>query len=205
MLKYAPTKSARRGLFIAAVVFFVGVSCTAEDSAAVASGESTGKIEFAVGARMRTFNVLDASCERAQRGGESYLNIVVPAAFKTKINGEIQRPNILTAQLPNSFHQTGAQDDGSHPSKIGFGPEETRYGASASALHVGYDGEVYSMIQIIAQSARNGADYQCRASRDGAQIELVCNDALVFPWRNPGVVPNGSFRARFRCVAASKE
>src|SRR5690349_9305026 len=97
--------------------------------------------------------------------------------------------------MPHSARKK--KEVGEAVAEMHFVRAQPRYGASASALNADFDGEVYPMIQIIAQSAQNMVDYQCRASRDGERIELICNDARVFPWNNPGDMPGGAFRAQF--------
>ncbi|AWV90623.1 hypothetical protein [Bradymonas sediminis] len=200
-LKSTPGRGACRALFIAALAASAG-ACSTEAPSVEPTGVSTGTMDFAVGARMRSFELMDATCEPVTRAGETTLHIVVPAAFDLSTEAQAEQSHILTAQLPLEFQPgDGSSALGPVP-EMTFGPEDARYGASASAISVDFDGEVYPMIQVIAQSARHMVDYQCRASRQGAQIELVCNDALVFPWRNPGAVPEGSFRAKFRCAPA---
>jgi|GEM_PF-5406638 len=196
LLSYASQTRVLRALLIAALALGLAGACTAEKSAGVPSGQASGTLEFAVGPRAKSFEVADASCEAVTRGDDAYLQIVVPAAFS--VSESANPPNILSAQLPLAFGEVGEAVAEMH-----FGRTQPRYGASASALNADFDGEVYPMIQIIAQSAQNMVDYQCRASRDGARIELICNDALVFPWHNPGDLPGGSFRAQFQCAQPS--
>ena len=196
LLPYAPRRRAPGALLIAALAVCAGSACTAEKTAAVPSGEASGTLEFAVGPRAKSFDVADASCEAVTRGDATYLQVIVPATFAA--SERVAPPNILSAQLPLAFGEVGGSVD-----EIYFDRAESRFGASASALNADFDGEVYAMIQIIAQSARNMVDYQCRASREGARIELICNDALVFPWHGVGEVPGGSFRAQFQCANPS--
>lgn len=182
-----------RALLVGALAAGLAGGCAAERARPVPSGAASGTLEFAVGPRAKSFEVGDASCEAVGRGEDAYLQVVVPAAFT--VSKLAEPPNILSAQLPLEFGQVGGA-----LAEVHFGRAQPRYGASASALNADFDGEVYPMIQVIAQSAQNMVDYQCRASRDGAQIELICNDALVFPWHLPGDVPGGAFRAQFQCA-----
>jgi hypothetical protein len=191
-----------RWVVLCAAIGFVacasGLGCSGEEPTSVARGEASGRLEFAVGGEVRTFELADATCEPAERGSARYLNVIVPAAFATKVNGRLKQPALLTAQLPiDLLHadRPGAETR--------FGREQRVFGGAAAAFNIEYDGKTYKMLQIIARTARDATDFQCRVSRKGEQIVLSCNDALVFPWLIAGDVPNGSFRATFRCADAS--
>lgn len=149
-----------------------------------------GSIDIAVGDDVRTFGLHQAKCEVVDAGGVRFLNVVAPAANIHIVDGVRTRPNLLTARLPADLGQDEAT----------FGPDDAHWGAIASVAGAEYDGEEYPLLQIIAQTARDGAPgYECRASRDGAEISVVCNGGKVFPWSAPGLVPSGSFKATVNC------
>jgi hypothetical protein len=150
----------------------------------------TGRIDIAVGDEVRAFGLNKAECEVVDAGGVRVLSIVAPAAEIHTIEGVRTRPDLLTAHLPADL---GRQE-------VTFEPSDTSLGAIATVAGAEYNGDEYPLLQIIAQSVRDGADgYECRASRTADEISVVCNGAKVFPWAAPGIVPNGSFKARVHC------
>jgi hypothetical protein len=185
---------------VGGLLLFAACSTDTPDAAhdpATAPATLSGSIDIAVGGDVRAFGLQKATCEVVDAGGVRVLNVFAPAAGVHTVDGVRTRPNLLTARLPADL---GSQEHS-------FGPTEVSYGAIASVAGAEYADEAYPLLQIIAHSVHNkpvrdGADgYECKASRDGDEISVVCNGGKVFPWSAPGVVPSGSFKAMVVCGA----
>ena len=155
----------------------------------VETEEAHGSITVAVGDNVREFDLAEARCESVEAGGEDFLHVVAPGT-KTYGGANPIQPHLLVARLP--------QDLG--PEEVVFGPDQPNYSATASVIGASYEGTEYKLLEVHFARANGGPkDYECRASLDGQDVEVVCNEGKVFPWMAPGRAPVGSFKATVTC------
>lgn len=183
----------------------VGAACSkgqpsAEAPASEPAVEPAGSIDIAVGPDVRSFGLGEAECSVVEAGGDSrsgeanwgeaYLNVTARAATIHTIEGQRVRPYLLSARLPADLGEE----------ETTFGPERTNWGAVASLPGSSLEADDDPIIQVIARSVQNGpTDYECRASRTGQELSVVCNGGKLVPWSTAGPVPSGSFKATVNC------
>lgn len=188
------SRCAAAPLVLAALVWG-GCAAPPEPDAPLAA--KSGELAFAAGGRIVHFDLADARCDLWPAERPEILHVTVPSVSPAVVGGQSVQPTLVAAQLPRAL-----LDGDEDIPFIYFDHSQSRLGASASAFNVNYDGQTYALLQIIARSARDTTDYQCRVGRTGGHIELICNEALLLPWHGAGEAPGGSFRTRFRCPRA---
>lgn len=184
----------------------VSAACSNEQPSVEASDpeqavETAGNIDIAVGPDVRSFDLAEAECSVVEAGGDArlgtfhrgsaYLNVVARSAAIHTVDGQSVRPHLLSARLPTDLGKD----------EVTFGPGKPTYGAIATTPGTSFEADDDPIIQVIARPAANGAtDYECRASRDGQKLSVVCNGGKVLPWSTAGPVPSGSFKATVKCT-----
>ncbi|MFU8803741.1 MAG: hypothetical protein ACNA8W_08040 [Bradymonadaceae bacterium] len=152
----------------------------------------SGTLELAVGPELTTLELGPAHCDLQTYRGQEMLFIRVMAPRRAVFDdGTIVHPHVLTARLPADLGEQKVEFSTAAPAL---------YQATASHHDASYAGYDYPLLQIIAENIDGTSPtFSCTASKAGEQVEIICNEARVVPWRAGGEAPTGSFRGRFGC------